>query len=67
MEYIDEVWEESPLLSQDPYAGGKARFWSRFADDKCVPSIMRSYVAEGEEKEKAVEEATASEDFGEWP
>ncbi|KAJ9166517.1 hypothetical protein P3X46_021257 [Hevea brasiliensis] len=57
MEYIDEVWKESPLLPQDPYGRAKARFWSNFADDKCVPSVMRTFVAEGEDKEKAAEEA----------
>uniref|UniRef100_A0A2P2QZP5 glutathione transferase n=1 Tax=Rhizophora mucronata TaxID=61149 RepID=A0A2P2QZP5_RHIMU len=58
MEYIDEVWKNNPILPQDSHERAKARFWAKFADEKCMPSIMKSFVTEGEEeKAKAAEEA----------
>lgn len=34
LEYIDETWKQNPLLPHDPYDKAKARFWSRFVDEK---------------------------------
>lgn len=34
LEYIDEIWQNHPILPQHPYDRSLARFWSRFIDDK---------------------------------
>ncbi|KAH7549378.1 hypothetical protein JRO89_XS13G0021800 [Xanthoceras sorbifolium] len=60
LEYIDEVWKEKPLLPQDPYQKAIARFWAKFADEKCVWGAWGACQAEGEEKEKAAESAMES-------
>ncbi|BAT96331.1 hypothetical protein VIGAN_08324900 [Vigna angularis var. angularis] len=60
LEYIDETWKNNPLLPLDPYQRAHARFWARFIDEKCLYGVWGAAVAEGEEKEKAVEGALES-------
>ncbi|XXG50625.1 hypothetical protein AAC387_Pa02g4596 [Persea americana] len=57
LEYIDETWRENPLLPQDPFEKAKARFWAKFAEEKCLRSIRAAFCSEGKEQEKAVEES----------
>ncbi|KAI9173633.1 hypothetical protein LWI28_004146 [Acer negundo] len=57
LEYIDEVWNQNPLLPQHPYQKAIARFWAKFVDEKCVMGAWAACQAEGEEKEKAIESA----------
>ncbi|CAK9149429.1 unnamed protein product [Ilex paraguariensis] len=57
IEYIDETWKGTPILPQDPYERARARFWAKFMDDKCLQPLYKS-CWEGEEQEKAKEEAS---------
>ncbi|XAR48526.1 Glutathione transferase [Bertholletia excelsa] len=57
MEYIDETWKENPLLPEDPLERARARFWTRFADEKCVPAVKAAFSKQGEEQQKFAKEA----------
>ncbi|KAI3961326.1 hypothetical protein MKX01_007040 [Papaver californicum] len=57
IEYIDETWKQNPIFPEDPYEKAQARFWAKFADEKCQPSIFNAFLKEGEELEKAMKEA----------
>ncbi|XP_039144721.1 glutathione transferase GST 23-like [Dioscorea cayenensis subsp. rotundata] len=57
LEYIDEVWKNScPLLPLDPHEKAVARFWAKFAEEKCLHSSFDVMSNAGEELKKAVEE-----------
>ncbi|OAY32123.1 probable glutathione S-transferase [Manihot esculenta] len=60
LEYIDETWKHNPLLPQDPHERALARFWAKFADDKCLIGAFEAFWKQGEEKEKAIESAVES-------
>ena len=34
LEYIDEIWKQTPILPEDPSERATARFWAKFGDDK---------------------------------
>ncbi|KAL7586635.1 hypothetical protein Lser_V15G38728 [Lactuca serriola] len=49
IEYIDDVWKGIPILPQDSYERSIARFWAKFLDDKCIPTL-RVVGTNGDEK-----------------
>lgn len=36
VEYIEEVWPHDSLLPDDPYEKARARFWTKFEEDKVI-------------------------------
>ncbi|KAL8504735.1 hypothetical protein ACS0TY_016060 [Phlomoides rotata] len=60
IEYIDEAFSGPSILPKDPYERSKARFWTKFLDDKGMPPLWKACWSKGEEREKAKEEALES-------
>ncbi|KAH7573115.1 hypothetical protein JRO89_XS03G0071500 [Xanthoceras sorbifolium] len=56
IEYIEEMWPDTPLLPTDHYKRAIARFWIKFADDKALSVLRRTLYTTGEELEKAIKE-----------
>ncbi|PHT37961.1 putative glutathione S-transferase [Capsicum baccatum] len=56
IEYIDDTFEGPSILPKDPYERAIAHFWAKFLDDKCLPTMGKALLGEGEEQEKAKEE-----------
>ncbi|XP_047332005.1 probable glutathione S-transferase [Impatiens glandulifera] len=56
LEYIDETWNESPILPSDPYQRSLARFWAKYLDEKLIPAIWKSCWSKGKEQEEKMEE-----------
>ncbi|KAJ4701407.1 Glutathione S-transferase [Melia azedarach] len=52
IEYIDEVWNQNPLLPQHPYEKTDARFWATFFDEKCVSEVFGAFASKGEEEQE---------------
>ncbi|CAK9137627.1 unnamed protein product [Ilex paraguariensis] len=70
LEYIDETWKGTPILPKDPYERIKARFWANLSTFhipktkicnwfvQCLPVFWKCCWSQGEEQEKAKEEAS---------
>ncbi|ERM97230.1 glutathione transferase GST 23 [Amborella trichopoda] len=50
MEYIEETWPQSPILSKDPYERAMSRFWAKYGEDKCIPALFGFFTKQGEEE-----------------
>ncbi|KAI3787073.1 hypothetical protein L1987_41259 [Smallanthus sonchifolius] len=55
VEYADDAWKGVPILPQDAYGKAQARFWAKFVDDKCIPTVFKAIGSHGQEQ--AVAEA----------
>ncbi|KAL1196682.1 Glutathione S-transferase U7 [Cardamine amara subsp. amara] len=55
LEYIDDTWQNNPILPQDPYEKAMARFWAKFIDEQICVAAMNVVGKTGEEKDAAVE------------
>ncbi|XP_057801140.1 probable glutathione S-transferase [Salvia miltiorrhiza] len=58
VEYIDEVWEGPSILPKDPYQRAMTRFWAKFIDEKCIPTLWKACWSTGEDQQKSKEEST---------
>lgn len=43
LEFIDDNWNQNPLLPQDPYQRAMARFWAKFAEEKVICLSFNHY------------------------
>ncbi|KAK9668857.1 hypothetical protein RND81_13G091800 [Saponaria officinalis] len=57
LEYIEDTWKENPLLPQHPFDKAMARFWAKFIDEQCLPSLWKAFWGPENEQEKSEEEA----------
>ncbi|CAA0373214.1 putative glutathione transferase [Arabidopsis thaliana] len=37
LEYIDQTWNNNPILPHDPYEKAMVRFWAKFVDEQILP------------------------------
>ncbi|KAL9243441.1 hypothetical protein vseg_017328 [Gypsophila vaccaria] len=57
LEYLDETWKDYPLLPENPFDKAMARFWAKFIDDQCLPSLWKAFWGPEDEQKKSEEEA----------
>ncbi|OVA02250.1 Glutathione S-transferase [Macleaya cordata] len=54
--HYNPVHKKIPVLVHDPYERSVARFWAKFAEEKCS-IIMTFFLSSGEEREKVMKES----------
>ncbi|KAJ3704941.1 hypothetical protein LUZ61_008646 [Rhynchospora tenuis] len=58
IEYIDDTWTKGySIMPKDPYDRAQARFWAKFADDKCMSAMYSVSTSSGEAQQKMLQEA----------
>ncbi|KAJ8762703.1 hypothetical protein K2173_012195 [Erythroxylum novogranatense] len=57
LEYIEETWEDIPILPHDPYEKARAHFWAKFIEEKFTQIVRNALLTEGELQEKMVFQA----------
>ncbi|KAL2343263.1 hypothetical protein Fmac_004548 [Flemingia macrophylla] len=57
LEYIDETWQQNPLLPQHPYERALARFWADFVEHKLLNAAWVAMCTSGEDQENALKVA----------
>ncbi|KAG5244883.1 glutathione S-transferase [Salix suchowensis] len=57
VQYIDEMWKQSPLLPSDPYERTRSMFWADFVDQK-IYDMKRNmmWTTRGDEQEAAMKD-----------
>ncbi|KAJ4784017.1 Glutathione S-transferase [Rhynchospora pubera] len=56
LQYVDEVWNNRPILPTDPYERAVVRFWCHFADDKLGPAVGVVFASSGDVQKAAVDQ-----------
>ncbi|KAJ8751502.1 hypothetical protein K2173_016728 [Erythroxylum novogranatense] len=56
LEYIEDTWNNNPILPKDPYDRATVRFWAKFLDETILQLVIKSRDATGEEKKRIFEE-----------
>ncbi|KAJ9172420.1 hypothetical protein P3X46_015661 [Hevea brasiliensis] len=56
LEYIDETWQNNPILPKDPYSRAIARFWAKFVEEKILETGLKTNKVKGEELEQLKQE-----------
>ncbi|XP_039039161.1 probable glutathione S-transferase [Hibiscus syriacus] len=54
LEYIDETWNQNPILPEDPFERARQRFLAKFNEEKLLPTIWAIFTKEGKDREEAM-------------
>ncbi|KAG9443099.1 hypothetical protein H6P81_018953 [Aristolochia fimbriata] len=57
LDYIEETWQDPPLLPEDPLERATTKFWAHFIDVEFWASMTGIFLNEGEEQEKYIKPA----------
>ncbi|GMI64974.1 glutathione S-transferase tau 7, GLUTATHIONE S-TRANSFERASE 25 [Hibiscus trionum] len=58
IEYIDETWNQNPILPTHPYDRAMARFWAPYIDQTILEGSKRALYVEGEQLKKDIKQVS---------